>query len=75
MKIDERDATAGVADEARSIVEAFIERHGIVALPALIGGVVAWAVDHGAPEQVKSSLRRAVGLADELHAKRMKGLS
>lgn len=73
MTEDARAALAAV--ESLDVLEDFLERHHAAAIPALIGACVMWAVDNGAADLIRSSLRNAIDLTDKVEAVRKRHAS
>lgn len=55
-----------VRKEAVELVDAFICKHRAAAIPSLVGVIVAWAVEHGAADTMRNTLRRAIDLTDSI---------
>jgi hypothetical protein len=55
-------------EDAEEAVWALMERHHAAAIPAMLAACVSWAVRHGAPDLIETSLRNAADMVPEAAA-------
>jgi hypothetical protein len=67
------DQTSRAADAAEIIVTDMIAKHRQLAIPALIGACVLWAVENGGGDVVRGSLERAIDMSREMEVMRRSG--
>ena len=55
-------------EDAVSVVDNFINKYRSAAIPSLMGACVMWAVENGAPDLMRDTLKSLTNLLDEMEA-------
>lgn len=68
------DKVGNAIFDAKGALEAVIEKHTSAAIPAMLAACVSWAIEHGAPDLIETSLRNAADIVQEADAAWKKAL-